>query len=145
MSAAVGRVILMLAVALALAGCGGGERAATRAGSTADAAATTTVDKCNGSKSAAVRARKARLIQRDLVGLRRLAAPIQTRTLNGTPALSNAVDKFLLDVATRDLPVHVRSRYIDRAVAIVTAVCEQCFQALEAARPVGGGAKMGCG
>jgi len=131
----------MVAVALAFAGCGG----STRPAASTAAPPKTTVDKCNGSKSAAVRARKQRQVTRDLARLRVLAKPIQTRTLNGTPALSNALDRFLLDVATRDLPVHVRSRYIDRAVAIVTPVCEQCFQALEASRPTGGGANLGCG
>jgi hypothetical protein len=124
-----------------LAGCGGSSRPAA----SPSIPPTTTIDKCNGSKSAAVRVRKERVITRDLARLRVLAGPIRTRTLNGTPALSSALDRFLLDVATRDLPVHERSRYIDRAVAIVTPVCEQCFQALEASRPTGGGANLGCG
>lgn len=129
----------MLAVVLALAGCGGSTRQA------ASTAPTTTIDKCNGSKSAAVRARKEHRLDRDLARLRVIAKPIETRTLNGTPALSNAVDRFLVDVASRDVPVHVRSRYIDRAAAIVSPLCEQCFQALEASRPTGGGANLGCG
>lgn len=131
----------MLAAALALAGCGG----STRPAASTAAAPATTVDKCNGSKSAAVRARKARRVERDIARLRVLAKPIRTKTLDGTPALSRALDRFLLDVVTRDLPVHARSRYIDRAAAIVSPVCEQCFQALEASRPTGGGANLGCG
>jgi hypothetical protein len=131
----------MLAVVLVLAGCGG----STRHAATTAAGPTTTIDKCHGSKFAAVRTRRERVVERDLVRLRTIARPIRTRTLNGTPALSNAVDRFLLDVATRELPVHERSRFIDRAVAIVTPLCEQCFQALEASRPTGGGANLGCG
>jgi hypothetical protein len=131
----------MLAVVLALAGCGGSAR---QAASTSPPP-TTTVDKCNGSKSAAVVALKERRLDRDIARLRAIAKPITTRTLNGTPALSSAVDRFLLDVASRDVPVHVRSRYIDRAAAIVSPLCEQCFQALEASRPTGGGANLGCG
>jgi len=131
----------MLAVVLALAGCGG----STRPAASSAAPAPTTLDKCNGSKSAAVRASRERRLDRDLARLRTIARPIRTRTLNGTPALSNAVDRFLLDVASRELPVHVRSRYIDRAAAIVSPLCEQCFQALEASRPTGGGANLGCG
>jgi hypothetical protein len=92
-----------------------------------------------------VRALKARRVERDIARLRVLAKPIRTKTLDGTPALSRALDRFLLDVVTRDLPVHQRSRYIDRAAAIVSPVCEQCFQALEASRPTGGGANLGCG
>lgn len=131
----------MVAAAVALAGCGG----STRPAASAAAAPTMTVDKCNGSKSAAVRARKARRVERDIARLRVLAKPIRTKTLDGTPALSRMLDRFLLDVVTRDLPVHARSRYIDRAAAIVSPVCEQCFQALEASRPTGGGANLGCG
>ena len=131
----------MLAVVLALAGCGG----STRSAASSAPPPPTTVDKCNGSKSAAVRASRERRLDRDLARLRTIARPIRTRTLNGTPALSNAVDRFLLDVASRELPVHVRSRYIDRAAAIVSPLCEQCFQALEASRPTGGGANLGCG
>jgi hypothetical protein len=131
---------------LLVAACGGsGIEQTPAAGTTTVAAPTTTVDKCKGAKSAAVRAHKIRRLGRDVARLRMLAAPIQKKTLDGTPALSAAVDRFLLDVADRAVPVHVRSRFIDRAAAIVAPVCEQCFQALEASRPIAGGAKMGCG
>jgi hypothetical protein len=134
-----------LVLLLFVTGCGGSSREAAPPPSTTTAPPTTTVDKCNGSKSAAVRARKTRRLARDVARLRVLAAPIQKKTLDGTPALSRAVDRFLVDVADRDVPVHVRSRYIDRVAAIVAPVCEQCFQALEASRPIAGGAKMSCG
>jgi hypothetical protein len=132
-------------LALVVAGCGGSEqKTIPEAGTTTVAAPTTTVDKCKGAKSAAVRARKVRRLGRDVARLRVLAAPIQKKTLDGTPALSAAVDRFLLDVADRDVPVHVRSRFIDRVAALVSPVCEQCFQALEASRPLAGGAKLAC-
>ena len=130
---------------MVVAGCGGSSKKAVPAAGTITVPPTTTVDRCKGSKSAAVRARKVRRLTRDVARLRVLAAPIRTKTLDGTPALSRAVDRFLLDVADRDVPVHVRSRFIDRAAAIVSPVCEQCFQALEASRPIAGGAKMACG
>jgi hypothetical protein len=135
-------VIVLPVVALALTGCVGG-------GSSEPAASpplsTTTVENCKGSSSAAVRARKIRRLARDVARLRTIAAPIRKKTLDGTPALSQALDRFLLDVAARDVPVHIRSRFIDHAAAIVSPVCEQCFQALEASRPIAGGAKMSCG
>jgi hypothetical protein len=139
------RVLLVaLAGAALLAGCGGSAHQSATTASPPTTSPTTT-NKCNGSRSAAVRARKIRRLTRDVARLRALAAPIQKKTLDGTPALSAAVDRFLLDVADRDVPIHVRSRFIDRAAAIVAPVCEQCFQALEASRPIAGGAKMGCG
>jgi hypothetical protein len=39
-------------------------------------------------------------------------------------------------VATAPVDNLVRNRMIDHAAAIVSPVCEQCFQALEAARPI---------
>jgi hypothetical protein len=143
-------MVRFLSVALVgaalLAGCGGGGGGHSVAGTTtAMAPPTTTVEKCKGARSAVVRARKTRRLTRDVARLRVLAAPIQKKTLDGTPALSRAVDRFLLDVADRDVPIHTRSRFIDRAAAIVAPVCEQCFQALEASRPIAGGAKMSCG
>jgi hypothetical protein len=138
-------VLVALLLALFVAGCGGSGKQAAPAAGTTTVPPTTTVDKCKGSKSPAVRARKIRRLTRDVARLRVLAAPIRKKTLDGTPALSRAVDRFLLDVADRDVPVHTRSRFIDRAAAIVSPVCEQCFQALEASRPIAGGAKMSCG
>jgi hypothetical protein len=129
-----GRSLLVLGVACLLAGCGGsGDRS------------TATADECGGSKSAAVRARQVRKLERDLAVVHQAASRLRTRTLDGTPALSRAVDRFLLDVASPKLSVFVRSRFISRAAAVVAPVCEQCFQALEASRPIASGAKMACG
>lgn len=92
-----------------------------------------------------MRARKIRRLEREIARLRALAEPIRKKTLDGTPPLARALDRFLVDIRDRDIPVHTRSRLIDRAAAIVAPVCEQCFQALEANRPSGGGANLGCG
>ena len=135
--------ILALVVALVLAGCGGGE-------SNPPAVAppthrTTTTDKCKGSKDPAVVRTKVSRLNRLLARMRVLAAKIPRKTLDGTPALSAAIDRFLVLNRDRDIPVHTRSRLVDHAAAIVASVCEQCFQALEANRPTGGGANLGCG
>jgi hypothetical protein len=66
-------------------------------------------------------------------------------TQNGSPALNRAVDRFELDVAEEFIPVRERSRFIDRAAAIVGPRCYLCFQALEANRPLAAGAKLACG
>ena len=141
-----GRVCaIALVSAFAVAGCGGSDgKPAADAGTTTAAAATTSSAECSGSKDRAVVRRKVARLSRDLARIRTLAAPIKTRTLDGTPALSAAVDRFLLDMADKDVPVRTRSRLIDRAAAAVSPVCEQCFQALEANRPVAGGAKLTC-
>jgi hypothetical protein len=135
---------LVLGVASLLAGCGSNTTAAPAAGTTT-VPPTTTAEQCQGSKSPAVRARRVRLLERDLAAVRRTAARAKRRTLDGTPPLSAAVDRFLLDVASPQVSVFVRSRFISRAAALVAPVCEQCFQALEASRPIASGAKMSCG
>jgi hypothetical protein len=45
-------------------------------------------------------------------------------------------DRFLHDVQTAPVDNLVRNRMIDHAAAIVAPVCQQCFQALEAERPI---------
>ena len=51
----------------------------------------------------------------------------------------------MLDVAEEALPVFKRSRFIDRAAAIVSPHCYLCFQTLESNRPFAAGAKLPCG
>jgi hypothetical protein len=51
---------------------------------------------------------------------------------------SALTDRFLLAEASSGLPVYTRNRMVDHAIAAVTAICDDCFQALEAARPIAG-------
>jgi hypothetical protein len=136
-------LVSVFAVGIGTSACGAGHN--TAGAMPKSTAAMTTVDKCKGAKDPRVVRRKLAKLNQEVAHIRVLAAPIQERTLNGTPALSAAVDKFLVDVRDRDLPVHVRSRLIDHVAADVAPVCEQCFQALEANRPIAGGAKLACG
>jgi hypothetical protein len=80
----------------------------------------------------------------DLAKLRVAAATLKHHTDRGNPALNAALDRFLLAVAQPTLSVHERSRFIDRAAAIVAPKCYLCFQALEAGRPTGATAKLPC-
>jgi hypothetical protein len=81
----------------------------------------------------------------DLRRLRVAAATVKGFTQNGNAAINTAVDRFELDVAEEFIPVQERSRFIDRAAAIVGPRCYLCFQALEANRPLAAGAKLPCG
>ncbi len=80
----------------------------------------------------------------DLARLRIAAAGSKRYTQQGNDAINTALDRFMLHVAEPTLPVHQRSRFIDRAAAIVAAKCYLCFQALEANRPTGATAKLPC-
>jgi hypothetical protein len=51
-------------------------------------------------------------------------------------AINRATDRFLLDVAPAPITNLKRNRLIDHAVGALGGECEQCFQALEAARPI---------
>jgi len=59
------------------------------------------------------------------------------RRARGNDAATNrGTDRFLLDVATAPITNLERNRMIDHAVGALGGECEQCFQALEAARPI---------
>jgi hypothetical protein len=75
-------------------------------------------------------------IDRDLAAIRR-AAKLPTKSmLDGNHATNVAIDRFLDDISLAPISNLQRNRLIDRAAAAVTGVCEQCFQALEANRPI---------
>ena len=56
--------------------------------------------------------------------------------LQGNHAINVATDRFLNDVALAPIGNLKRNRLIDHAMGTLSGACEQCFQALEAARPV---------
>ena len=67
------------------------------------------------------------------------AAALPTKDhLKGNAAVNRATDRFLLDVQTSNLDTLVQNRLIDHAAAVLLGACEQCFKALEAARPIPG-------
>ena len=60
---------------------------------------------------------------------------VKDRLLGG-PAVNRATDRFLLDLARAPISNLRRNRLIDFAATAANANCSQCFQALEAARPI---------
>jgi len=100
-----------------LAGCGGGGRSHT-------------------SCSQQARKRALAKLDRDLEALRKAARIPTKNTLVGGPAVSRATDRFLRDLDTAPLDNLTRNRLIDHAAAAAVSSCQQCFQALEAARPI---------
>ena len=120
------RCALLLVGVVALAGCGGStSRPAVR--TTAVAAKS-----CETAAAARVRAR----LHRDVAAIRR-AARLKTRdTLRGNAAVNTATDRFLLDLARAPIGLLEKNRLIDHAAGALAGACEQCFQALEAGRPI---------
>ena len=124
-------------MAIVLAGCGGTTKPTHHPVSQGR-------PECEGSKVAAQRERARIRLNLDLRRLRVAAATVHGHTERGNDAINGALDRFLLDVAGPALPVHERSRFIDRAAAIVSPKCYLCFQALESSRPIAAGAKLPC-
>ncbi|HET7566858.1 MAG TPA: hypothetical protein VFJ91_02630 [Gaiellaceae bacterium] len=115
------RLVLLAALAVAIAGCGGGSHAAG-----------TTVPDCVKKARATAMAR----LNGDIAALRFAAKqPAKSRLLGG-PAANHATDRFLLDLATAPITNLVRNRLIDHAASAIVGACQQCFQALEAERPI---------
>ena len=108
--------LVLLGVVLLVAGCGGGSHK-------------------NACESPAVQRAMTRL-EADLASLERAAALPVHDSLKGGPAVNRATDAFLRDVALAPLDNLVRNRMIDHAAALLTGSCGQCFQALEAERPI---------
>jgi hypothetical protein len=122
-------VPLLLLLAAALAGCGG---------SGSPPAPTTTAQPAKLTQTCARRATAQALakLRADVVALRRAAATPSKNTLDGGPAVSNATDRFLADLNSAPIDNLTKNRMIDHAAAAVVGSCEQCFQALEAGRPI---------
>jgi hypothetical protein len=72
----------------------------------------------------------------DLAHLKEVTAPVHRSSLMGTPAIQAATGRFLDHLDRSAIPLRRRNRLIDHAVAAVSGVCGQCFQMLEADRPI---------
>jgi hypothetical protein len=120
-----------------LAGCGGSTRVTHHAASQPR-------PECTGSKDAAKRAHARTRLNADLARLRVAAKKEHGYSQQGSDQLNAALTPFLLHVAQETLPVKERSRFIDKAAAIVSPYCYLCFQALESSRPTGATAKLTC-
>jgi hypothetical protein len=75
-------------------------------------------------------------LEKDIAAMRRAASMPTKDTLIGNKAINAATDKFLNDVALAHIDNKRRNRMIDHAAGTLAGACEQCFQALEAGRPV---------
>lgn len=75
-------------------------------------------------------------LQRDVAAIRRAARQPTKDTLKGNPAINAATDRFLLDVNKAPIDLLVKNRFIDHAAGALVGSCQQCFQALEAGRPI---------
>jgi len=111
---------LLACAALCLTACGSGHHAA---------APSKPSHRCVSSKATTK-------LNADIAAMRRAAALPTKNTLLGNAAINRATDRFLNDVAVAHITNLKRNRMIDHAAGTLAGACEQCFQALEAARPI---------
>lgn len=124
---------ILSCAALCLAACGGSQHASAVQG-------TTTVGSC-------VDPAAMTKLHKDVAAIKHASNLPTTNRLLGNPAINKATDRFLLDVATAKIDNKRRNRMIDLAMGSLANQCEQCFQALEAGRPIPGlrYGETGCG
>ena len=76
------------------------------------------------------------LLASDLRRIRAASAAASRKTLQGTPAVRAATTRFIDHEQRSTLDNLTKNRMIDHAAASVAPACEQCFQQLEAVRPI---------
>jgi hypothetical protein len=75
-------------------------------------------------------------LRRDLRAIRLAAAPVKHNSLMGTPALQRTTGTFLDDLQRSKLSLIEQNRALDHAASAVAGSCDQCFQMIEAERPI---------
>ena len=81
-------------------------------------------------------ARDYRRLWADIHAMKVQAAKVRTSTLLGTRGLRRTTGTFIDDLDRSSLTLKEKNRIIDHAAAAIAPVCEQCFQMLEAIRPI---------
>ena len=128
---------------VALAGCGGDEKAAP----SSEKAPATTVAKPRSTvypddpqviARATTAGQKQDLVElwADTGAMRHAAAKSEHSSLKGDPAVRRTTSTFIDDLDRSSIDDLSKNRIIDHAAAAVATVCEQCFQQLEAMRPI---------
>ena len=117
----------MLALAASTTACGGAKKHTA-----ATTSSVTTTTRCPRQVTARWTAR----LQHDVAAIRRASLRPTKDTLKGNPAINAATDRFLVDVNEAPIDLLVKNRFIDHAAAALVGSCQQCFQALEAGRPI---------
>jgi hypothetical protein len=129
------RVLVVIVVAL-VAGCGGSAQHAAR--QTEPAQPNPYPDDPALVERATTPAQRAALARaaHDVDAMKSAAAATPKRSLKGTPRLRRTTALFLQHMQTSPLESLTQNRLIDHAAAVVAFACEQCFQQLEANRPI---------
>jgi hypothetical protein len=130
----------MLGAALALAGCGGGHAAvatiAKRPATAPKPAFYPDDPQVLARATTAAQRNDLRELWHDTLMMRSAALKSKRSTLKGDKAVRQATSAFIDDLDRSAIDNLSKNRVIDHAAAAVAPVCEQCFQQLEAMRPI---------
>ena len=130
------RVLAVTVFVALLAGCGGSAQHAAPEAKPARPNPypddPTLVDRATTPAQRAALARAAH----DVDAMKSAAAATPKRSLMGTPRLRRTTARFLQHMQISPLESLTQNRLIDHAAAAVAFACEQCFQQLEANRPI---------
>jgi hypothetical protein len=113
------RVLVLLGLVLGMVACGSSSHRTAARG-------------CTDPRAARDLAR----LRADVAAIRAAARKPTKDTLNGNALVNHATDRFLLDEGRAHVSLLVKNRLIDHAAAALVGSCQQCFQALEAGRPI---------
>ena len=116
--------ILLVGLMLSLVACG--------SDSHHSAARSTTTGSCTDPRTARDTVR----LRADVAAIRAAARKPTKDTFNGNAAVNHATDRFLADEGRAHVSLLAKNRFIDHAAAALAGSCQQCFQALEAERPI---------
>jgi hypothetical protein len=117
------RCFVLLGLVLGLAACGSSShKSATRS----------TTRSCTDPRAARDLAR----LRADVAAIRSAARRPTKDTFKGNAAVNRATDRFLLHEGRAHVSLLAKNRLIDHAAAALVGSCQQCFQALEAGRPI---------
>lgn len=138
------RLALALVLATLVAGCGGGNApktaapAPTKAPTQQSAAPNPFPDdpQILARTTTQKQRRALDLLARDIARMRTASADSTAHTLKGTPATRKATSGFINHLESSTIDDLSKNRLIDHAAAAVAPTCDQCFQQLEAMRPI---------
>jgi hypothetical protein len=119
--------VLLVSLAVLLTGCTAGPWGSSQHGSSTTSAPVVRTPQ---------QKRDLTHLSADVAAIKRAAAKVSHRTLMGTPALQRTTGAFLDRLDRSTLDPKMKNRMIDFAASAVAGSCDQCFQMLEAARPI---------
>ena len=136
------RLALALALVVLSVGCGSGSTApdaqSTRTTPNHPAAANPFPDDPQIIARATTRTQREALdlLARDIDAMRATSRKAPAHTLKGTPSTRRTTSRFIDHLETSTIDDLSKNRLIDHAAAAVAISCDQCFQQLEAMRPI---------